>query len=98
MKISEAANGPKTGHGFVFVFFSLAGTKLHHYLVYGYIPLVIFMARTVDENKTGRAWRLVLGRLPGKQEQARATRLVDQHGLALLCRVLFNSNEFILID
>jgi 4-amino-4-deoxy-L-arabinose transferase-like glycosyltransferase len=31
--------------GFVFVFFSLAGTKLPHYLLYGVTPLFILMAR-----------------------------------------------------
>jgi 4-amino-4-deoxy-L-arabinose transferase-like glycosyltransferase len=41
--------------GFVFVFFSLAGTKLHHYVVYGYIPLVIFMARVADRDTTAHA-------------------------------------------
>ena len=32
---------------FVFVFFSVAGTKLHHYVVYGYPPLFLFMAQSV---------------------------------------------------
>ncbi len=36
---------------FVFIFFSLAGTKLHHYVVYGYVPLFIFMAQAADEVK-----------------------------------------------
>jgi len=31
--------------GFVFVFFSLSGTKLPHYMIYGYTPLFILMAR-----------------------------------------------------
>ena len=30
--------------GFVFVFFSLSGTKLPHYMVYGFAPLIILMA------------------------------------------------------
>ena len=34
---------------FVFVFFSLAVTKLHHYIVYGYIPLFIFMAQVAED-------------------------------------------------
>ena len=33
---------------FVFVFFSLAGTKLPHYLLYGATPLFILMARGRD--------------------------------------------------
>ena len=38
---------------FVLVFFSLAGTKLHHYILYGYIPLFIFMAQTADKVRHG---------------------------------------------
>ena len=34
--------------GIVLVFFSLAATKLHHYIVYGYVPLFIFMARKAE--------------------------------------------------
>ncbi len=34
---------------FVFIFFSAAGTKLHHYIIYGYVPLFIFMAQVVDK-------------------------------------------------
>jgi len=33
--------------GFVLIFFSLAGTKLHHYIVYGYSPLLLLMAQNV---------------------------------------------------
>ncbi|MCE9609587.1 MAG: PSD1 and planctomycete cytochrome C domain-containing protein [Chthoniobacter sp.] len=45
-----------------------------------------------------RAWRLVLGRAPGGAERSESDALVRRHGLALLCRVLFNSNEFIVIE
>ncbi len=31
--------------GFVFIFFSLSGTKLPHYIIYGYTPLFILMAQ-----------------------------------------------------
>jgi 4-amino-4-deoxy-L-arabinose transferase-like glycosyltransferase len=34
---------------FVFILFSLAGTKLHHYILYGYIPLFLFMAQAVGD-------------------------------------------------
>jgi 4-amino-4-deoxy-L-arabinose transferase-like glycosyltransferase len=44
--------------GFVFVLFSLAGTKLHHYVVYGYVPLLIFMGQAVERLK--RPWLLAL--------------------------------------
>lgn len=40
---------------FVFVLFSLAGTKLHHYIVYGYVPLLIMMARSVSKMKSAGA-------------------------------------------
>ncbi|MFP6632512.1 MAG: DUF1553 domain-containing protein, partial [Planctomycetota bacterium] len=44
------------------------------------------------------AWRLCLGRSPGEGEISRARRLVEKNGLDSLCRVLFNSSEFILIE
>ena len=39
---------------FVFVFFSLSGTKLPHYMIYGYTPLFILMARLFAEVKKPR--------------------------------------------
>lgn len=50
------------------------------------------------EQQVTIAWRTVLGRFPLADENKKAVRLVRDHGLPLLCRVLFNSNEFILID
>lgn len=44
--------------GFVFLFFSLASTKLQHYVVYGYVPLLVFMGQAVDRLK--RPWLLGL--------------------------------------
>jgi 4-amino-4-deoxy-L-arabinose transferase-like glycosyltransferase len=43
---------------FVFVFFSLSGTKLPHYVLYGYTGLVILMAAHVDDLRSP-AWPLV---------------------------------------
>jgi len=37
---------------FVFVFFSLSGTKLPHYIIYGYTPLFIIMALHIDRVKS----------------------------------------------
>jgi len=37
--------------GFVFLFFSLSGTKLPHYMIYGYTPLFILMARALPLTK-----------------------------------------------
>jgi 4-amino-4-deoxy-L-arabinose transferase-like glycosyltransferase len=34
---------------FVLLFFSAAGTKLHHYILYGYVPLFLFMAQTAED-------------------------------------------------
>jgi hypothetical protein len=44
-----------------------------------------------------RAFRLALGRAPSAVEAAAGERLAGAHGLALLCRALFNSNEFVSI-
>ncbi len=44
-----------------------------------------------------RAFTLVLGRGPTKTEQTAAMQTVEAHGLATLCRVLFNSNEFLFL-
>ncbi|MEK6235596.1 MAG: DUF1553 domain-containing protein, partial [Planctomycetales bacterium] len=41
------------------------------------------------------AWRLALTREPTPEELADAEPVVQSHGLATLCRVLFNSNEFL---
>lgn len=49
-------------------------------------------------NQVERAYLLAYGRRPALEELALATRLVERHGLAALCRVLFNSNEFLYVD
>ncbi|NTW55845.1 MAG: glycosyltransferase family 39 protein [Chlorobiaceae bacterium] len=38
----------------VFVFFSFSGTKLHHYIIYGYTPLFILMARSFPLDRNPR--------------------------------------------
>jgi 4-amino-4-deoxy-L-arabinose transferase-like glycosyltransferase len=40
--------------GFVFVLFSLSGTKLPHYMIYGYTPLFIIMGATLARSR--RPW------------------------------------------
>jgi hypothetical protein len=45
-----------------------------------------------------RAYLLAYGRRPASEERALAARLAAAHGLAALCRVLFNSNEFLYVD
>ena len=44
-----------------------------------------------------RAFRLALGRAPTKVESKASEKLVREHGLPLLCRVLFNTNEFVFV-
>ena len=44
------------------------------------------------------AFRLALQRSPDDVERAAAERLVRDHGLAALCRALFNANEFVTVD
>ncbi len=45
---------------------------------------------------TGRtAWRSAA--LPKPEERAAAIHLIEQHGLAIFCRALFNANEFVYV-
>ena len=49
--------------GFVFLFFSLSETKLPHYMIYGYTPLFILMARALplsQHTKSFAVWPLLL--------------------------------------
>ena len=45
-----------------------------------------------------RAWQLSLGRDPDETERSQATAMIAKHGLPSLCRALFNSSEFVLIE
>ncbi|MFP6763116.1 MAG: DUF1553 domain-containing protein, partial [Planctomycetaceae bacterium] len=45
-----------------------------------------------------RAWRLALSRDPDGDERELSTQLVQKHGLVALCRGLFNSNEFVVVE
>ena len=45
-----------------------------------------------------RAWQLALHRSPSEEEQRLASDLAAKHGLPTLCRALFNSNEFVVIE
>jgi hypothetical protein len=45
-----------------------------------------------------RAYRLAYGRPPTREEAAAARPVVRAHGLRILCRALFNSNEFLYVD
>jgi mono/diheme cytochrome c family protein/uncharacterized protein (UPF0335 family) len=44
------------------------------------------------------AWQLAINRAPTDPERQLSERLVSQHGLAALCRGLFNANEFVVVE
>jgi hypothetical protein len=43
-------------------------------------------------------FRLAFSREPTDVEIAAATKLATDHGLAAVCRALFNANEFLYVD
>jgi Protein of unknown function (DUF1553)/Protein of unknown function (DUF1549)/Planctomycete cytochrome C len=50
------------------------------------------------EAQVALAYRLAYGRSPRPDERAFAKRVVDGHGLVVLTRAIFNSNEFLYVD
>lgn len=48
--------------------------------------------------QVARAFELVYSRPPEPDEQAQAVEFVGNHGLSALCRVLFNTNEFLYVE
>jgi hypothetical protein len=55
----------------------------------------------VGENSSmqaDRAIRLAFGRRPTHEEVSQAAKLIDEAGLFQLCRILFNTNEFVYVD
>lgn len=62
------------------------------------------LADTLKENhaaiddQVGHAVRLIYLREPSHAEQTALVSFCQRHGLAAMCRVLFNSNEFIFVD
>ena len=63
-----------------------------------------FAERVRDEagdsvsDQVHRAWQLAVARPPVAEEHVLSERLVDQHGLSALCRGLFNTSEFVLVE
>ena len=47
--------------------------------------------------QVARAFELAFGRRPGGRELAAGRDLVAAHGLAILCRSLYNANEFLMV-
>ena len=43
------------------------------------------------------AWRLAYGREAENDEIAASAAFAEEHGLAALCRVIFNTNEFLYV-
>ncbi len=54
--------------------------------------------RTVCRPSREAAWQIALNREPTRDEAKLAEELLAKHGLPTLCRALFNTNEFIVID
>ncbi|MEX1223986.1 MAG: DUF1553 domain-containing protein, partial [Pirellulales bacterium] len=52
---------------------------------------------SIDE-QVAHVYQLVLTRKPTSDELAAAAQFVEEHSLFHLCRVLYNSNEFLYID
>lgn len=44
---------------FVFLFFSFSGTKLPHYVIYGYTPLFILTALSLESGRINKIWLLL---------------------------------------
>ena len=55
-------------------------------------------AEASDLARSRKVYRLALGRLPNENESRLSVAFVQNHGLAALCRVIFNSNEFLYLD
>ena len=49
------------------------------------------------EERVDRAFQLAFGRSPTPEERAAAVKLVEQHGLPMLCRALYNTHEFVTV-
>ena len=45
-----------------------------------------------------RAWQLAIGRKPSDTEHELSAKLLQDHGLPALCRGLFNSSEFVVVE
>ncbi len=50
-----------------------------------------------SKQQIGRTFELTFGRQPTEVELSASASVVDKHGLETLCRVLFNSSEFLFI-
>jgi len=62
------------------------------------------LARLIEKQRAGipnqmdAAYQMTLGRPPTELERQKAGELAKKHGLRAVCRVLFNSNEFLTVE
>ena len=54
--------------------------------------------RSTIPEQVDLAYQLALNRDPEKNERDSLTQLATEHGLANVCRVIFNLNEFLFVD
>ena len=50
------------------------------------------------DDEVDYAYRLLTGRSPSPDEASEMTEYAQKHGLAALCRLLFNLSEFVFVD
>jgi hypothetical protein len=69
------------------------------------VEQAVFFAERVAEDagsepadQVRRAFRLAFGREPAADELTAACQLIETHGLAALCRALYNANEFVQLN
>ncbi len=54
-------------------------------------------ATSTTEDRVGRAFEVAFGRSPTEDERTKAVEFVNQHGLTMFCRALFNTHEFVMV-
>ena len=54
--------------------------------------------QTMPDAQVAEAFQRILLRQPGDDERLMFVAYAEKHGLAAMCRVLFNSNEFLFVD
>ena len=50
------------------------------------------------EKQIDRAYAWTFGRSPNQEETTETLAYLEEHGLPALCRVLFNTNEFLFLQ
>ena len=76
-----------------------SASSLQSLTLYNNAFVLHFSAQIADAAKTSdEAVRRLLMREPTEDERREFAAFVQRHGLAALCRVLMNSNEFLFVD